>query len=127
MDNENVAFLHSVCLLSKFLRLWCQHRFSIPQKRTANTKLRYKSIDTIIVIVQASTSLTITFATFYFQRQRTANTKPSLSHVISTLLSILGLFIYVINILTDLRNQSRIWFIIAGLCDFDIVVKNSAS
>lgn len=123
MANRSTSFLHSVRAMSYFLRLFGQHGFSIPKKRTHSSKLRIRSSDVKVLSIQVSVYLIILISAIYIEWPTIKGL--SISNVIKKVLYFSGSFMMFSNILIDLKTREQLWLIISGFCDFDYVVCKS--
>lgn len=117
-------FLEVIKFICNHTRLIAFSNFRVPKERTRDSKLLMTSFDIIITTLQITFYMIIIIANgFYFDFN--FGTKLSLATLMDKILKISGISILLSNLYIETRYRSRIWFMISGMCDFDIVVRRT--
>lgn len=127
MSTEESFFnlARTLCYATRFLGV---NGFSFPPKRGVGMKLynNRMSIAAVVVPLVVMFSLDVMRVIVSQTSDSIAPSLQSLTDSVKTLVIVfLGRIQALINIFFDVKNRSKIWFIICSLCDYDIVVSIS--
>lgn len=123
--NSQDSFLRLARIMCTCFRLFGLNGFIFPQKRGKGEKIHITNRSIILLIFQIILLiLLMTINFFAHTNKRPTVALSTINILVVRLMTCIGLTMLLTNICMDIRNRSRIWFIVGGICDFDIVVSN---
>lgn len=129
MSSEESFFrlARSLCYATRFLGV---NGFAFPPKRGIGMKLYTNRMSIAAVIVPTVIMFSMDIIRIIVSKIKTSNDLTASQETVDAFdavklltLIVLGRIQALTNVLSDVKNRSRIWSIISSLCDFDIVIR----